>query len=69
MVISLFVLFVCSLAVDGLNSKFPPQTQRFVPHSFTTDMAFRGSNKVKSDVAITLCGDNENHCAAFGHPV
>lgn len=69
MVISLFVLFVCSLAADGLNSRIRPQTRTGIPRSFTTDVAFRGSDKVKSDVAMTLCGDNENHCAAFGHSV
>lgn len=62
MVISLFVLLVCSLAVDGQLSKIPQQTQ-------TCNVPFRGLDEANSDVAFTLCWDKQNHCAAFGYPV
>ena len=67
MVISLFVLLVCSLAVDGLTSKLPQQTRMCILNSVTVPLS--GSDEVKSDAAFTLCGDKQNHCAAFGHPV
>ena len=69
MAISLFVLLMCGLAVDRLTSKFPPQKQTWIINPFTTDVPFRLSDEVKSDVAFTLCGDKQNDCAAFGHPV
>lgn len=62
MVISLFVLLVCSLAMAALSSNIHQQTPTgFVP--------FHGLDEVKPDVAVTLCGNKQNHCAAFGHPV
>ena len=67
--ISLFVLLVCSLAVEVVIGKSPPQTRTGIPNPFTTNALFRGSDEFKSDVASTLCGDTRNHCAAFGHPV
>lgn len=69
MAISLFVLLACSLAVDGVIGKTPPQTRMGIPNPFTTNALFRGSDEFKSDVAFTLCGDTRNHCAEFGHPV
>lgn len=67
MVISPFVLLVCSLAVDGLSRKIPPQARMCIPNFFTTNVPFRGSDEVKSDAVLTLCGHKQNHCATFGH--
>lgn len=59
-VISIFVLLTCSLAVDGLTRKILPQTRTCIPNSFTTDVPLRGSDKDKSGVAITLYGEKQN---------
>lgn len=69
MLISPFVLLMCGLVAEELISKMPPQPRMCIPTSFTADMPFLGSDKVQSDLAFTLCGDKQNHCAAFGHPV
>lgn len=65
----LFVLLVCSLAVDGLTRKIPPQARMCIPNFFTTNVPFCGSDEVKSDAVLTLCGHKQNHCATFGHTV
>lgn len=54
MVISLFVLLVCSLAVDGLSSKNPQQKRTCILDSVTATAPFPGSDEAKSNVPFTL---------------
>lgn len=69
MAISLFVLLMCSLAVDGVTGRISPRIRMGIPDRATANVPLRGSDEVDSDVAFTLCGDKGNHCAAFGHSV
>ena len=69
MVISLFVLLVCSLAVDGLTGKDVLQISKPVLHRLTTDKLFRGLDEITSDVAVTLHGDEQYPCIVIDHPV
>ena len=72
MVILLFVFLVflvCNLAADGLSSKVLLQTRTCIPKAPTADEPSSGLDEIESSVAFIACGDEQNRCAAFGHPV